>query len=68
MSTANNVVVANISSVSIVIIGFIYCLNLFNGVLRGIGQVENQKDRSKSVRANGKSVWTTGYTELREQK
>lgn len=68
LSTANNVVVANISSVTIVIIGFLCCLDLFNGVLRGIRKVEKQNDRNKSVRANGKSVWTTGYTELRQQE
>lgn len=67
-STANNVVVANIMSVSIAIIGFICCLNLSSGVLRRITQVEKQKDRRKSVRANGKPVWTTGYMELRQQK
>lgn len=33
---------ANISSVSVVIIGFICCLNPFKGVLEGIRQMEKQ--------------------------
>lgn len=30
--------------------------------------MEKQRDRTKSIRTNGKSVWTTGCMELREQK